>query len=72
MGNDFAGFVDACGNNYVSLGFNKLKGEVWSVRGDTLNLGFTPKNNNFIEKLVSERNVKLIVSYLYFYIAAQL
>ena len=47
-------------------------GEIRSLRVDTMNLGFIPKNNDYIEKLVSEQNVKLIVSHLYFYIAAQL
>ena len=61
-----------------SLGLINSSGRRWrwdeilSVRGDTMNLGFTPKNNNFIGKLVSERNVKLIVSHLDFYIAAWL
>ena len=55
-----------------SRGRHWHQGEIRSVRGDTMNLGFTPKNNDFIGKLVSERNVKLIVSHLYFYIAAWL
>ena len=64
MGDTFAGFVDACGNNYVPLGFNKCKRAAVLAGQNSVcerrynELQVCPEHNDLIEKMVSEQTVK--------------